>query len=316
MAVAQQALSLQITPSELEVIIKPGKTVVLTYNIKNLGDPTQATVKILPFEAGNEKGDIRIKPEFEGPIRFQLDNSDIALDQPFFLKSNEDRQLILNLRIPENAPEGDYYYTVLIETEPQSSLLSNIGSQNKLTVGSLLLTTVTQTGVIDVKAKVTIFDVISSLSFQFGQQKIHLFDSSDRIPVSLIVSNKGINAVAPEGTINLRGNFGEQAKFTILPQNVLAQSQRLLSASPSAELACGDKPDSLCKSPISLIIPGFFIGNYKLSTTIDFGEGTPTISADTSFIALPFKFILAIIAVIGISYIIIRKIASQKTEEE
>ena len=75
---------LSISPPLLELFIKPGKAIMIAYRLENLGDPTFLNLKILPFEAKDNLGNIRIKPEFEGPVRFSLDNADLTLDQPFF----------------------------------------------------------------------------------------------------------------------------------------------------------------------------------------------------------------------------------------
>src|SRR3989339_854222 len=96
-----QQFSLSISPPLLELFIKPGKSIMVAYNLKNYGDPTFINLKILPFEAKDSLGNIRIKKEFEGPVRFDLDNSELKLDQPFFLKTNDTQQILLRIRIPE-----------------------------------------------------------------------------------------------------------------------------------------------------------------------------------------------------------------------
>ena len=124
----------------------------------------------------------------------------------------------------------------------------------------------------------------------------------------MIAENRGRNVITPQGTILLRGNFGEGATFQIVPQNILANSQRYITASPSAELLCDEKrPEAMCKTPLTLLLKGFFVGNYKISANMSFGEGTPNLFAATAFIALPFKFIIALAGVIVIVYVLIRK---------
>ena len=116
-----QQVSLSISPPLLELFIKPGKAIMVAYKLENLGDPTFLNLKILPFEAKDNLGNIRIKSEFEGPVRFSLDNADLTLDQPFFLKTNDSQQILLRIRIPENITDGDYYYSLLAETIPTTS---------------------------------------------------------------------------------------------------------------------------------------------------------------------------------------------------
>jgi hypothetical protein len=164
------------------------------------------TEAITDFEPKGNTGAIKIKDELEGPVHFSLDNSDIELDKPFFMKPNGSQQLLLRIRIPEGAPEGDYYYTLLASSEPPSMAISRSASGARATIGAKILITVTQSGYTKVNAKIALFDVLSHFSLPFIG-KIHLFDSSDKVPVSLVLQNNGANFLKPEGSIEMRGNF-------------------------------------------------------------------------------------------------------------
>ncbi len=298
--VSAQQVSLAISPPLVEVFIKPGKSIMIAYQLENLADPTILKTKVLPFVPYDDLGNIKIKEEFEGPIRFSLDNSDISLGQPFFLKTKDSQQLLLRIRVPEGAPEGDYYYTLLAETLPPAAVEGVSSSQAKATIGSNILITVNSSGKVDIKAKIALFDVLSRYKLNFLGRVLKVFDSNDKIPVVLIIQNKGKSLIKPQGEITLQGNFREKAQFEILPQNILAQSQRMVLATPSAEIET--------KLPSSLVLTGFFIGSYRLSTTVNFGDGSPSLFVSTSFIALPFRFIAAGILGFLIILLIIKKI--------
>lgn len=307
-----QQVSLAIYPPLLEVFIKPGKSIMVAYNLQNYGDPVILSTKVLPFEPKDNLGKIKIKDEFEGPIRFSLDNADLKLNEPFFLKTREKQQLLLRIRVPEGAPEGDYYYTLLVETEPPTNLEGKASGRTKASIGSNILITVSSSGKVEVKGKIALFEVLPRYKLNLGNWQINIFDSGDKIPVVLIAQNQGKNLIKPDGEITLRGNFGETAKYQILPQNILAQSQRLLIATPSANIDCQGfkKPPKYCQQPVSLLISGFFLGKYNLLTNIFFGENAPKIFAQTSFIALPFKLILAFVFAVLLGILIIKKINS------
>lgn len=169
----------------------------------------------------------------------------------------------------------------------------------KATIASNILITVTDSGIVEVKPSIALFDVLAKIKIRFFGKTFKFFDSFDPVPVNLIVYNKGKNLIKPEGTINLRGGFGLNSKYDIIPKNILAGSQRLLEATPSALF-----DDKL---PSTLTLTGFFIGSYKLSTDISFGENSPQIFASTSFISFPFKlFIGIIVAILGTIFIIKR----------
>src|SRR3990167_6911968 len=116
-----QQVSLSISPPLLELFIKPGKSIMVAYKLDNLGDPAFINLKVLPFEAKDNLGNIRIKPEFEGPVRFGLDNSDLQLERSFFLKAGGSQQILLRIRIPEKITDGDFYYSLLAETAPPTA---------------------------------------------------------------------------------------------------------------------------------------------------------------------------------------------------
>ncbi|VVA44574.1 conserved exported hypothetical protein [Candidatus Roizmanbacteria bacterium] len=294
-----QQVSLSLSPPLLELFIKPGKAIMIAYSLKNYGDPTFLNLKILPFEAKDNLGNIRIKPEFEGPVRFSLDNADLTLDQPFFLKTNDSQQILLRIRIPENITDGDYYYSLLAETIPPTSSEGIGSARAKATIGSNILVTISNSGNIDIKPKISIFSTRGG--FTLGQN-VKFYDSSDKIPVVLTVVNKGKNMMKPEGQISLKGNFGETAKYDIISKNILAESERLIEATPSADLS------SRIYHPSSLVLSGFFIGKYSLSTQMKFGENSPMIFGSTVFYAFPFKIMGGIIlATIIIVFIIKRR---------
>jgi hypothetical protein len=304
-----QQVSLSISPPLLEIVIKPQKSIMIAYNLQNNGDPVIAKAKVVSFEPKDNYGNVKLKNELEGPIRFSLDNADLQLNQPFFLKTKDRQQLLLRIRAPEGAPEGDYYYTLLIETEPPPGFEGKTSNRVKATIGSNILITVTDSGKVEVKGKIAIFDVLPRFKFNFGPWLMKIFDSNDKIPVILIAQNQGKNLIKPEGEIILRGNFGETAKYQVLPQNILSQSQRLLTATPSAQIICPEKgaQPKYCQQPITLLLSGFFLGKYNLSTEIYFGENAPKIFAHTSFIALPFKLIFAFLASLVVGVLVFKR---------
>lgn len=303
-----QQISLSVSPPLLETVIKPGKSILIAYTLTNFGDPAILKTYALPFEARDIRGNISVKSEFEGPIQFGLDNANIQMNQPYFLKSQASQQLLLRIRVPEGAPEGDYYYTLLSETEPPPTLEGRMGSRARASIGSNILITVTESGKVDLQGKISLFDVLTHNKISFFGRSFKIFDSGDVVPVVLRVQNRGKNFFKPEGTIELRGNFGEKATYSILPQNVLSQSERLLTATPSASIDCDEKKNSkTCSSSHSLLLSGFFLGSYKLSTTVNFGEGTPNLYASASFIALPLRLLIGLIVAIGVISLLILK---------
>lgn len=291
-----QQISLGLQPPLIESLIKPGKSISVAYKLENNGDPSIMKATILPFRPKGDNGQIEIAKEFDGPIRFSLDNSDLALNKPFFMRPQESTQLLLKIRVPEGTPEGDYYYTLLITTEPPSLEAGNTGSAAQAGIGANIILSVSQTGFSTIDAKISLFSIVSNLTIPFTNKKLPLFDSNDQIPLKMIVHNKGQHVLHPDGEITLKGNFGEHATYSIVPQNILSQSQRLIMASGSASLNH------------TLTLWGFYIGKYSLSTNINFGDNTPNLYASTYFFAFPFKFGVVILIIAAIAWYLIRRL--------
>lgn len=306
--VSAQQISLSITPPILELVIKPGKSVMIAYQVSNQGDPVILTTKLVSFEPRDNFGKIRLKDGIEGPIRFELDNSDIQLERPFFLKTGASQQLLLRIRAPEGAANGDYYYTLLAETTPVDNIDGTAGPKTKASIGSNILVTVTDSGVIDIRPKVVLFEVINKL--KMFNQKIKIFDSFDKIPLVLIVENKGKNLIKPEGKISLIGNFGERIDYPIIPKNILSESQRLVEASSSAN------PLEQRETSYSTVFSGFFIGQYRVTTEINFGESSPTLFAKTSFFAFPFKLAAVLFLTVGLIVFIVGRFFTPDSKEQ
>jgi hypothetical protein len=99
------------------------------------------------------------------------------------------------------------------------------------------------------------------------------------------LTNKGKNLLQPKGEINVRG-WNVDKKLSILPQYVLSNSQRILQIDNTITNSCENCPDT-----VTTILKGTFVGKYTISTSVSFYQGSPTLYATTSFIALPFKLI-------------------------
>ena len=74
-----------------------------------------------------------------------------------FFKTNDSQQILLRIRIPENITDGDYYYSLLAETTPPTSSEGIGSARAKATIGSNILVTISNSGNIDIKPKISIF---------------------------------------------------------------------------------------------------------------------------------------------------------------
>lgn len=294
---AQQVV-LSVYPPLVEAMIKPGKDILIGYKIQNLGDPTVVNTRVVTFYPHGNQGNVQVKNQLEGPVRFSLENTDIQLGNAFFLKNNAEQQVLLKMRVPENAPEGDYYYTLLFESKPQADLTGNSASGARATIGANLLLTITREGTLDINGKINQFTVLPQYAFNLFGTILNIFDSGSQIPVILNIQNQGKNLIKPEGTITVNSDFGEKTQYLILPENILAESQRIAHATPSASL---DRKDH------SLILPGYFMGKYRIDAKVNFGEGTKELSDTVVIYSVPLKLTIAVILCVIVGYIIFKR---------
>lgn len=275
---AQQA-SLLLEPASQEIIIKPGNSAFLNYTLKNLGDPTLVSLQLSSFEPLDQTGTVKIKKDIEGVIRFALIDQQFAT--PFFLKNGQSAKLTLQLRVPEGAKEGDYYYTFLAQSQAPPAIEGMNVSRAKITLGSHLLITVSKNGKIEVKPKITSFTTRGGWRIKFAGKTFNLFDSFDKIPLVLVVQNSGANLLKPRGKVELKGPFESKRSFLIPIQTILAFSQKQLAINNQLS----NKSD-------------FLFGQYTLIASLSFGQTTPAIFASYSFIVLPYKLMTAVLIIL------------------
>ncbi len=301
-----QQVTLSISPPIVETLIKPGKNILIGYTIQNLGDPTALLVKIRPFSPKGDYGEMRIDEEFSSPIRFSLENTNIQMESPFFLKQRDTTQALVRIRIPEGTPVGDYYFVILAEAQPAPKIGGSSSPLAKATIGSTLLLTVTKSGQTEAKGKIALLQIIPDYRLKLFGKEYQIVESQTQIPAILILQNLGSNLIKPNGELVLRGPMGVKTSYPLLPQNILSQSKRLIHVE-----------ESRTHSPtLSLTIPGYHIGPYSLSASVNFGEQTPHYFASTTFIGVPIKLMITVCVLFIVSLLIVRFFKKKKPRTE
>jgi len=279
-AAAAQEISLSVIPPQVEIIMKPNLSLIKAFNFENLGDPGVFYFKVISFRSSGDQGNLDFLPEAEGPVRFSLENSDIGLEERFFLKGKSTVQAILKVRTIENAPPGDYYYTLLMISEPPSTQVS--AGRGSAILGANLLISITNDGFTSTTVKVAQFQIIPRYKFHFFGKTFLVIEPTDQVPVILKLANTGNYFVAPEAKVSLRGPYGIRQSKKLLPQNVLRNSQRLLTTAEPPQC-------ERCQTAVSAVFNGFYFGKYQLSADIGFAGQNQKIFATSEYWALPIK---------------------------
>lgn len=297
-----QSVSLSISPPLIDILIKPSKSLLIAYTVENSGDPTIVKAQIRDFIPRGIHGGLQLQRASTSPARFSLDNSDLTLGQPFLLKSRGKKQLLLRIRMPEGVPNGDYYQALSIETDSGAQFQGLTSVKNSVTIATPILLTVTDSGATEQKGEISLFEGKGDLSFSLFGHHFELIESNSPLPIRLIVSNTGANRIVPSGKIEVESQIGDTSEYTILPDNILVKSERLLHASPSAVITCDTRSSSnRCGDGVSLVDSTMHIGKVTARASLNFGPGTDLQYASFTMIALPLRFLFALGLILGLS---------------
>jgi len=262
-----QQIDLAVVPPTLEVLIKPDTRVLIQYTITNRADSIGLKPLIKTFSIAKKLEYVEYESVEKLPIKLSLVDENSETVDAFTIAKGGTKKIFLLLDVPSTATEGDYNLSFMVETQPEF-LDKQYSARIKSQVASPLLVTVTKTGKTQVRGAISVFEISGKL-----------FDSFDPIPVTLRLKNRGKNVLNAGGALTVRGSLGESAIYPVKNQNVLSNSEKLLTT----KLAEGDR---------TAIFKGFFIGRYGVSASVVLADGTVQLNRSTSFFAFPFKIIL------------------------
>lgn len=259
-----QSLSLSISPPVIELIIKPGVSVTQRFTVVNNGDSVIVTPQLTGYINGSPESPSDYVPE----PWISILNSDFVWDKPTLLKPGEKRQIVIRFNPDETVPETDYNRVFLLTTTPPPSGESTKSSFSS-SIGSILLITVSENGVLPKELKITQFQVPQIL------------DSFDPLEVRVRVANTGKTLIHTIGQITLSGSIGK-ASYSLLPQTLLiGENRSLLTDFQVASSQNGNNS--------TLSLPGFYLGKYTVTLNLLADEGEQKIIQNQTVYAFPWK---------------------------
>lgn len=281
--------SISVTPPLSEIVIKPGKAITQAFTIKNEGKvDLEVTPTIIDFSPDGKTGaPILLLNNTTFPFA-SLENLDKKLNHPFVLQAGKSDQLVVRIAIPERAEEKEYYQTLLFKTKPVDLQLNDgSNSISQAWIGVHMLISVSKTGE------------------QQGEFVIHSFeypkiiDMFSPLKLSLTVKNTGKNYVKAQGEIKITSMTNDVVKvFPILPENVLANSVRVLHASiPDPEDAKSARGEPFEYRPI------FLFGPYVVSVNV-YAEGQKQNPVSYTVWALPMSPTLVFFSFFLINFLV------------
>jgi len=288
-----QQVNLSLSPPIVQAQIKAGKTIIVAYTVENNGDPTNLQFLIRPFTPVGQLGSLIASQQLEGPVQFNLENADITLEKPFFFPSKEKKQAVVRIHIPPGVPDGDYYYLVLAETVPAFSLAGQSTGVASASIGSPLLISITESGITEIKATIAEFSFKPDYVFTIGNNIVRIVDNTKELPIVCSVRNMGKNLIQPQGTItDQHGDL--KNKYTIIPQNILSNSQRIIKTFSD---------ENTNQAEFTVVLSHLPIGGHHVTAEVVLGENTTVQYKTISFLVLPLRLIsTALIALVIVGF--------------
>jgi hypothetical protein len=278
-----QEISFSISPPLTELTIQPGKTLNLTFTVKDEGAPVVIAPSIVPFVPFDKEGHVQL---IEDKNSIGVFSSWFSFDQtPVSLGTTTTHNFDVKISPPEGTAEKDYYFTFLVSTVGDDNSLAINSSQSQARIGANILISVSKDGNPPKKGSVA----------EFSAPKI--IDSFTGLTYKIIIENIGSGFFKPVGSVTVNQVFGKTTSLNLAPLNILVGGARQNSCLSEEEIIP-------CKMPEK-----FLIGIYRanLSFTLD-GSGTP-VEKETYTIAFPFSIILGILIII-IIFRTIKKLTS------
>lgn len=298
-----QELSTTISPPSFELTANPGDRLEQVIRITNNSSNTVTyTAEVQKFIVQGLEGSVIIDDEGN------VDNTDETITnwvyvdpQEFTLDAGEQRQVLYILDIPENAPPGGHFGSLLFQPKIVQAQEAT-GAQTLTTTAALIILTVA--GEALEKGSVSSFE---AETFDGSWDRLELTDgriiprplnrtseseqrnyfSSGPIALNLIIKNEGNVHWRPQGTVTFHNIFGQKVdEVNVNPLNVFPGGERRITVLWPKE--------------------NFWGFRYSAKFIAQYGSKNQTISAETSFFAFPFVTTLILfITVITILTILI-----------
>lgn len=287
--VQAQVSDFAVTPSRIDLMIKPNQKVIMSFKVTNYGDPATFTPRVMNAVTDSEEGNLMLSKSFKTPATFTFQNDRREIGEPVFVKTNETISIPVTLETG-GGEQKDYYYYFVTEMQPRANHEGKTAAQLQSRIGTPIILTLTNTAERELKGSIAVFRVKPDYSFNLFGREFNLVETGSSVPVYLNISNTGSNVFSPTGKISVKSQFGPMAEYPILTRNIYAQSPRLMLTKNSYERYCPEKDN--CRR-FSHLLNGFLIGKYDLTASMNLGGDSSKSFKSVSFIAFPFKPVAA-----------------------
>lgn len=300
-----QGVDIGIYPPVFQVQVTTPANVKVPFFIQNFSDQSvDLNISLKAFTAsGDENGEITFleNPDYPDPFIlnrvFILDNE--APIDSITLSAKQKRNLNLVLQIPSNEAKGDYYFSIVFTSNPNS--LSNnsfLGASGGI-AGNVLLS-------VGPQGKTQ--GILEDFSAPF-------FVSKGPVPFTVRLRNTSDHFITPKGDIIIKNMFGQSVgKIDLLAVNILSNTLRRIPDSLQSG-AASDKDYEKIKAvveknqfPVAVWPEKFLLGAYTATITLSLSSQGPVFRKEIMFFSFPIEYIIGILAIIAIVVFIILKV--------
>lgn len=291
------AFDLSIEPPLSQITIKPGKSLIQAFTIRNNTDHSQPVVaSLVPF-TGDKQGfpvlDFDSLPPWLSI--FSLVNKEIRLNQPFSIPAGGSDQIVLHIKIPEDTPPEDYYGVLLIS----EAGLGSVGTGTSLSGAVAANLLISVSGVETPPADLSVIEFLPH-GHLFRLKDTYFSDSLSPLTFSAAARNRSPQLAALEGSLEINKSGRPLYSQLVKPGFILKFSDRQLQSSSSADSTFSFQPKLTDLGPLNAVLTLNQPGHQAQSRLHLF--------------IFPFRLLLALIVVLVFLSTFLRITISQSTD--
>ncbi len=285
-----QSVGVEIQPELSTVYVKPGSTIKIPIVVKNTGNQGSFIAEGVALQPQGNQGSMVQARDLPRGISIET-----LANEPFFLPTGAEKKLEMTITIDPLLAPRDYYLATQVTSVGKKRSEGKSSIAIDLSAFSTVLLTITNDG------NMNISGYINSLTTG-KDSNVRFFDSTQAIPLDLIMHNSGDNWMYTSGTIAISDMFGNMELIQIPQQRVLAGTKRLVRSLQTTT------PQH------TAILSGMHMGKYTVTARMAV-EGKNTMPTKTiTFIAFPFRLIGAL-SLLGILATVIGARANRPAQQ-
>lgn len=299
-----QAVDIGVYPPIIEVNLTPPANIKIPFTVFNYTEESvDLKLNIKPFGASEEENGQIVFTDFTNLPDPFINDKIIVYDKETPIDSltlfpKQQKDLVLQLKIPAKQAKGDYYLSMIFLTGANAITTSNSSGASAGVTSNILLSVGPQG-----KTK----GILEDFSAPF-------FVSKGPVPFNVRLRNTSDHFITPKGDIIIKNMFGQAVgKVNLLPVNILSNSIRRFPDSLQGAVSEKDYKQiketvEKNKYPVAVWPEKLLLGVYKATLTMSLSDQGPVFRKETYFLAFPAEYLMTILIVIGIVIFIVLRI--------